>query len=269
MEAKITSALVDIGGRQLAFRTQGEGVPTVVLEMGLGCPGSRYDAIAGQIATWTQVVWYDRAGLGQSDPAPTPRTIQDLILDLHTLLERAGIPGPFVLAGHSLGGTVARLYCERYPEQVAALVLIDASHEDQRERYLSCLPPRQPQESPALEQLRQALEVRWTDPAANEERIDNFATSELLRTCRGLGGLPLIVVSRGRPNHDPANYPPGLIEAMECAWQQMQRELTQLSSQGRQIIATRSRHAINEDEPEVIVEAIWRTVMLMREQMER
>jgi pimeloyl-ACP methyl ester carboxylesterase len=266
LETKITSALVDIGGRRLATRTAGEGTPIVVLEMGLGSPGSWYEPIARQIAADTRVVWYDRAGLGESDPAPTPRTIENLVLDLHTLLVSAGLPGPLVLAGHSMGGAMVRLYREQYPEQVVGLVLFDASHEDQRERYLALLPPRQQQESPALVQLRQVLEVQWTDPAANEEHIDNLATSDLLRTCRGLGDLPLVIVSRGRPSQDPANYPPGLIEGMEHAWQQMQRELTLLSSQSWQIIASKSRHVINEDEPEVLVEAIQRMVMLVRAQ---
>jgi pimeloyl-ACP methyl ester carboxylesterase len=269
MEPTITASLVDLGGRRLTTRTAGEGEPTVVLEMGLGTPASRYDAIARQLATSTRVLWYDRAGLGQSDPAPTPRTIQDLAHDLHALLGLAGIVGPVVLAGHSLGGPIVRFYRERYPAQVAGLVLIDASHEDQRERYLAVLPPRQPEEIPALADLRQFLEVRWTHPEANEEQIDNLANSVLLRTCGNLGHLPLIVVSRGRPSADPANYPPGVIEAMERAWQQMQRELTLLSSRGQQIIAVQSRHVIHEDEPDVIVQAIRQMVLLVRQQSKR
>jgi len=234
--------------------------------MGLGAPGSLFDALARQIATFTHVLWYDRAGLGQSDPAPTPRTIQDIVLDLHTLLQKAQITGPSVFAGHSLGGLVVRLYRERYPEQVAALVLIDASHEDQRERYLAVLPP-QPNALPALAHLRHIWEVRWLDPNQNDEQIDNVANSELLHTCRSLGDLPLAVISRGGPTRDPANYPPGLIEEMERTWRQMQRELTHLSSQSRQIIASRSGHLINEDEPALIVEVIRQMVMQVREPM--
>src|SRR6266496_2318169 len=266
MEEKSIPMLLDIGGRRLAMRSQGKGVPTVVLEMGLGAPGSLFDALARQIATFTHVLWYDRAGLGQSDPAPTPRTIQDIVLDLHTLLQKAQITGPSVFAGHSLGGLVVRLYRERYPEQVAALVLIDASHEDQRERYLAVLPP-QPNALPALAHLRHIWEVRWLDPNQNDEQIDNVANSELLHTCRSLGDLPLAVISRGGPTRDPANYPPGLIEEMERTWRQMQRELTHLSSQSRQIIASRSGHLINEDEPALIVEVIRQMVMQVREPM--
>lgn len=261
-------ALLNIGGRRLALKTAGDGVPIVVLEMGLGSTASTYDAIARQIAAFTRVVWYDRAGLGRSDPAPTPRTIQDLVLDLHTLLQKAALPGPYVLAGHSMGGQIARLYREHYPGEVAALVLIDASHEDQRERYLTVLPP-QPNEFPDLAHLRHIWESRWVDPRQNAETIDNLASSALLRSCHSLGDLPLVVLSRGHPVRDPAKYPPGLIEEMERLWLQMQRELVQLSSQSRHIIASKSGHLIHEDEPAVIVEVIWQMVMRIREQMKR
>ncbi|QBD74778.1 alpha/beta hydrolase [Ktedonosporobacter rubrisoli] len=266
MEEKNTPLLVDIGGRLLAVRTEGEGVPTVVLEMGLGAAGSIYDAIAKQIAYFTRAVWYDRAGLGLSDPASTPRTIQDLARDLHFLLQKTGIPGPYVLAGHSLGGPVVRFYRERYPDEVAALILIDSSHEDQRERCLALLPPKSSDEAGNLAQLRLALERQWKDPNANEEKIDNLANSQLLRTCQSLDDLPVTVVSRGRSAQDPTKYPPGLVEAMEQAWRQMQCELARLSPKTQHVIATRSGHMINKDEPEVIVEAIRQMVIQVREQ---
>ncbi|BCL83876.1 alpha/beta hydrolase [Ktedonobacteria bacterium brp13] len=268
VEEKHTPMLVNIGGRRLALKTAGEGVPTVVLEMGLGSTASTYDAIAGQIAALTRVVWYDRAGLGQSDPAPTPRTIQDLVLDLHILLQKAALSGPYVLAGHSMGGHVVRLYRERYPDEVAALVLIDASHEDQRERYLAILPP-QPNACPDLAHLRHIWESRWVDSRQNAEQIDNLANSALLRSCHNLGNLPLVVLSRGCPMRDPAKYPSGLIEAMERLWLQMQRELAQLSSQSCHLIASKSGHLIHEDEPALIVELVRQMVVQVREQIKR
>ncbi|GHO82242.1 alpha/beta fold hydrolase [Dictyobacter formicarum] len=268
MEAKYTPTLVNIGGRRLALKTAGEGVPTVVFEMGLGIAASTYDTIAGQIAALTRVVWYDRAGLGQSDPAPIPRTIQDLVLDLHTLLQKATLPSPYVLVGHSMGGHIVRLYRERYPDEVAALVLIDASHEDQRERYLAVLPP-QPNACPDLAHLRHIWESRWVDSRQNAEQIDNLANSALLRSCHNLGNLPLVVLSRGCPMRDPAKYPSGLIEAMERLWLQMQRELAQLSSQSCHLIASKSGHLIHEDEPTLIVDLVRQMVVQVREQMKR
>lgn len=259
--------LVTIGERRLAVRTAGEGIPAVVLEMGLGSPASTYTAIAEQIAAFTRVVWYDRAGLGYSDPAPIPRTVQDLVLDLHALLQRVALPGPSVFVGYSLGGHIVRLYRERYPEEVAALVLIDASHEDQRERYLTVLPP-QPNTCPALAHLRHIWEARWGDPRQNEEQIDNLASSALLHACHPLGNLPLVVLSRGQPTRNPAKYPAGVIEAMEQLWLQMQQELAQLSSRGHHLIAHKSGHLIHEDEPALIVEVIQQIILHVREQMQ-
>lgn len=263
VEEKHPPVLVSIGERRLAMRTAGDGIPAVVLEMGLDSPASTYTTLAEQIAAFTRVIWYDRAGLGYSDPAPIPRTVQDLVQDLHALLQRVALAGPSVFAGHSFGGHIVRLYRERYPEEVAALVLIDASHEDQRERYLAVLPP-QPHTCPALAHLRHIWESRWIDPRQNEEHIDNLACSALLHSCGHLGDLPLIVLSRGRPTRNPAAYPAGVIEAMEQLWLQMQQELAHLSSQGRHLIAHKSGHLIHEDEPALIVEAIRQMIMDIR-----
>jgi pimeloyl-ACP methyl ester carboxylesterase len=189
----------DVGGYRLACRQAGQGVPTVVLEMGLGAAGSTYDHIAQTIAAGTRVVWYDRASVGRSDPAPfTPRTIADLAADLHALLQAAQIPSPYLLAGHSLGGLTVRYYQQRYPTDVVGLVLIDAAFEHQRERLLAALPVEAPDELPAVAEYRLALCVHWADPMANAEGIDNLANSALMRDCGPLGDLPLVVVSRGR-----------------------------------------------------------------------
>src|SRR5258708_16032895 len=171
--------------------------------MGLGATGSFYDNIAEPLATFTRVVWYDRAGLGQSDPAPTPRTIQDLVVDLHALLHTANIPAPYVLVGHSLGGLTVRFYREQYPEEVVALVLIDSSHEEQQQRQLAVLPPSQAGESSDLAQLRHAWKVSWSDPLSNEEHIDNLANSELMRTCGTLDSPPSVIIIQGRSHQHP------------------------------------------------------------------
>ena len=264
MEVNTPPLLIDIGGRRLAMRVCGNEEPTVVLEMGLGGKGSMYDAIAKQVSTFTCVVWYDRAGLGQSDPVPTPRTVQDLVVDLHALLHTANIPHPYILVGHSLGGLAVRFYREHYPDEVVALVLIDSAHEEQRQRQLAILPPKQLDEPSSLTQLRHAWQVSWEDPNANEERIDNLANSKLMLSCRTLGSTPLTVISRGHSDRDPEKYPPELVKSIEQIWRQMQIELAQLSSQSRHLIAAKSGHMINEDEPEVIVEAIRQMVMYVR-----
>ena len=260
--------LFDVGGRRLALCEAGQGGPTVVLEMGLGASGAFFADIARRLAAFTRVIWYDRAGLGRSDEAPKPRTVADLAGDLHALLHAAQIPAPYIIAGHSMGGLTARFYHCRYPGEVAALVLIDSAHEAQRERFLAALPPEAIGEPPAIARYRAALRVNWADPTANDEGIDNVANTALMGHCDGLGDLPLIVLSRGR-GQAPDGFPIELAEERERAWRAMQRALTGLSSRGAQIIAQRSGHLINQDEPEVVVEAIRQAIALVRENASR
>lgn len=124
--------LIDVGGYRLHLNCLGQGSPTVILETGGGGFGSLdFTYIQPELAKVTRVCSYDRAGYGWSDPSPNPRTSEEIVTELHTLLHRASIEGPYVLGGMSLGGYFTRLYATRYPEEVSGMVLIDASHEDE------------------------------------------------------------------------------------------------------------------------------------------
>ena len=115
---------VDIGGRSLNIYCSGEGSPTVILDSGGGNPGYAWAHIQPEIAKFTRACWYDRAGEGWSDPGPFPRTSAAIAKDLHELLQRAGVPPPYVLVGHSFGGLNARVYNGLYPNEVASMVLV-------------------------------------------------------------------------------------------------------------------------------------------------
>jgi pimeloyl-ACP methyl ester carboxylesterase len=122
--------LIDVGGHRLNIRCSGSGSPTVILEPGLGESAramSRW--IAPDVARTTTICGYDRAGHGRRDAARAGGA--DAARDLHVLLERAHVPGPFVLAGHSLGGMFALSYAERHPAQVGGIVLLDSMHPHQ------------------------------------------------------------------------------------------------------------------------------------------
>ncbi len=121
--------LVDVGGHRLHLHCTGTGSPTVVLEGGKGLTTLHWSLVQPQLATETRVCAYDRAGQGWSEPGPLPRTPERVVEELHTLLQAAGESGPYVLAGHSLGGRYVRLFAARYPEEVAGLVLVDARSE--------------------------------------------------------------------------------------------------------------------------------------------
>src|SRR3954462_15480979 len=117
----------DVGGYRLHLNCTGSGSPTVVLQSGLGEFSASWARIAPAVAGTTRVCAYDRAGQGWSDDAPQIQDGVQAATDLHTLLDRAGENGPFVLVGHSIGGSYAMTYAARYPEQVAGMVLLDAS----------------------------------------------------------------------------------------------------------------------------------------------
>jgi pimeloyl-ACP methyl ester carboxylesterase len=122
-----TGELIDVGGHSLYLSCTGSGSPTVVLEPGAGATSSQMGWIAPAVVRRTRVCVYDRAGRGWSDPADTPQDGARIATDLHTLLHRAGEPGPYVLAGHSFGGLYVRIFAEHYPDEVAGLVLVDST----------------------------------------------------------------------------------------------------------------------------------------------
>jgi pimeloyl-ACP methyl ester carboxylesterase len=124
---------IDIVGRTLNLYCSGKGSPTVIFETGGNGPGYEWASIQTKLANFTRACWYDRAGVGWSDPPQRPRTSATVVSDLHEALSRAGIPPPYVLVGASIGGEYARIYTSRYPHDVAGLVLVDSAHPDQQE----------------------------------------------------------------------------------------------------------------------------------------
>ena len=119
--------LVDVGGHRLHLHCTGSGSPTVVLEPGQGGVSSDFAWIAPAVARDTTVCVYDRAGRGWSDAADGPQDGAQIAADLHTLLDRAHVPGPYVLAGHSFGGLYVLSFAAQFPDQVAGLVLLDST----------------------------------------------------------------------------------------------------------------------------------------------
>jgi pimeloyl-ACP methyl ester carboxylesterase len=119
--------LIDVGGHRLHLNCVGSGAPTVVLEAGGGEMSSNLGWITPALARSTRVCAYDRAGRGWSEPADTPQDGTQIATDLHTLLQRGHVPGPYVLAGHSFGGLYVLTFAARYPTDVAGMVLVDST----------------------------------------------------------------------------------------------------------------------------------------------
>jgi pimeloyl-ACP methyl ester carboxylesterase len=270
--------LVDIGGYRLHLYCLGEGSPTVLLEAGGGNPWLSWYKVQPQVASFTRVCSYDRAGLGWSDPSPKPRTAKVISQELHTLLRNAGIDGPFVLVGHSLGGMDVRMFANLYPSEVAAMVLVDSSHPDQDDRFppearklaaasyyiIRVMQFTRPIGLPRLLASRAAPpEIRpqfcavFCRPqfleAVRAESAAQAESSAQVRTLGSLGNLPLVVLS-----HDPdkVKFPGNLTEPVNREWGKMQEELAHLSSNGSRLVVKGSGHDIPIDNPEAVVNAI-------------
>jgi pimeloyl-ACP methyl ester carboxylesterase len=115
--------LVDIGGHRLHIWCSGSGAPSVILETGLGGSSADWGFVQPEVAGFTQVCSYDRAGMGYSDPGPSPRTTRRIAYELVQLLDRTGITGQVVLVGASIGGLAVRVFASEHPERTAGLVL--------------------------------------------------------------------------------------------------------------------------------------------------
>jgi len=124
---RMPGQLIDVGGHRLHLHCTGSGSPTVVLEPGGGEMSSNLGWITPAVARDTRVCAYDRAGRGWSEPAETPQDGAQIATDLHTLLHRGNVPGPYVLAGHSFGGLYVLAFAARYPDEVAGMVLVDST----------------------------------------------------------------------------------------------------------------------------------------------
>lgn len=122
--------LVDVGGHRLHINSIGEGSPVVVMDAGGASSSLSWSLVQPEIAKFTRVCTFDRAGRGWSDPGPKPQSSQQIVEQLDTLLSNEKIEGPYIMVGQSFGGQNVRLYASEYPDKVAGLVLVDSAHEE-------------------------------------------------------------------------------------------------------------------------------------------
>jgi pimeloyl-ACP methyl ester carboxylesterase len=285
------AGLVDIGGRRRYLECRGTGSPTVVLEAGYRdradiwsrdrqAPAGSRPMVLPAVAGLTRVCAYDRPGTvsevapvpgspaaddafipSRSDPSPQPRTAADVVADLHALLQAAAVPGPYVLVGHSLGGLFSRLYAATYPDAVVGLVLVDATHEDVWVRF-------QEQMTPAQWATFEAAQFDLTPQAAYPalERVDGIASTAQMRQARGtspLRPMPLAVLAHGRPFEAPTPDWPGA--AMEQIMLAMNTDLAALAPSARLSVASQAGHYVHQDQPALVIEAIWQVVAGVRD----
>src|SRR5918911_1640875 len=187
-DPKLAKDRVLIAGYRTYFKCQGTGRPTVVLESGLGVDAGVWGKVIPALAQTTHVCFYDRASTGGSDARPGPRTSATIARELHALLTREGVAGPYILAGHSIAGYHTRVFASLYPSEVAGMVMVDNSHPDQVARFREVLGPRRPDEGSDVAAIRH-LVASVNNPLANPEHFDIPGSAAQVRATGTLGTI--------------------------------------------------------------------------------
>ena len=283
--------LVDVGGHRLHIWCSGSvraGIPTVLFDSGLGGGAFSWASVAPEVAKFTQTCTYDRAGMGYSDPGPTPRTSGRIAEELAELIQNSGIAHPVILVGLSFGGFNTRIVASERPDLVAGLVLVSASHENQGERYAAAgvpsgklpyavlklgriaaslgilrlmgvtfaAPPEQAH--PEVREFVLATAYRTSRYHAMGDELEHTRESglEVAATRRQLT-IPLVVVS------------PGMGSGVRVEINRdLQADLATLSTRACQVIAEDSGHGIG-NQPELIIQAIREVLLAVGDEVRK
>ena len=269
----VPGRLVDVDGRLAHLLCQGEGEPTVILEAGLPGGSLSWESVTPDLAEFTTVCTYDRAGYGWSEEALSPRTSKRIVGELRTLLQQARIAPPYILVGHSFGGLIVQLYGSLFASETAGMVLVDSSHSDQLYRT---------EDLDSMETVsfgiralarfgvqRLFLPVPAGSPASRDASV-RLMERDLLMTTRSLRSMASELAALRESLHEVAAHPLDLghkplvvlTEGRRRAdfWHELQESLTAMSAESDWSIADNSGHFIHHDQPDLVVNAIRRVV---------
>ncbi len=279
--------MIDVENHQMHLYCTGTGAPTVVLETAASSSAIDWGFVQPEIAKFTRVCSYDRAGFAWSEAGPLPRTARQAAKELELLLRGAGESGPFVMVGASYGGHVVRVFANDYPAQTRGIVLVDA----RPERLYSIPAIRQQANSglglvSALATLTDFGFARLFIALAPDKMIPSSAvpyyksipgsfsivfqsrmwhassdeahaidtSDEQVAAIQSMGDMPLIVLRHGKPMF--GSLPPAEAAQIEAQWQAFQEEIAAKSSKSQIMIATSSGHIIQVEQPALIVDAV-------------
>jgi pimeloyl-ACP methyl ester carboxylesterase len=278
--------MVGIGdGRSLHLLCQGDAAaPAIVVEQGAGEPAILWRSIQRKAAGFARFCLYDRAGYGWSPPAPAFQPVEERAADLHRLLQVGGVRGPYILVAHSYGGLIVRAFARAYPRDTAGIVMVDAVEESIafHPDYLGFLRQSRPfvgamRAAAAVGIMRLAGLFSGSDAKDMMARQDETLAASIaarpsffaaisgdMRSIEAaaaapvnalpegmgkLGDLPVAVITHGKPF-------PGPFARLEPFWLAGQKRMASLSTRGRLVVAGKSNHMIQHDEPELVVAAL-------------
>jgi pimeloyl-ACP methyl ester carboxylesterase len=261
--AQPSDSLISIGTHRLQIHRAGKGTPAVVIDAGITDQLDKLRPLQDRLAQTTSVITYNRAGYGKSESGPLPRGGAREADELKTLLDKASVPGPYVLVGHSLGAVNVMLFASRHPKDVAGIVLLDPPPlsfilgQDYKE--LGAMAERMTAEWEAIADSA----AKSTDPGdkarsaffraiASEHREMFGETGRLAGGIATFGDIPLVVIAAGKAN--PAFGP--IAEKYQKYWIEQSRALAAKSTKGKFIIAEESSHYLYLDVPELVAENI-------------
>jgi predicted alpha/beta hydrolase family esterase len=239
--------IFDIKGQKLYLEKIGNRGPYVVFESGLGNNSSSWKSIAPKVSNFAQVILYDRSGLGQSSPriihSHLPVTADTVATALNQLLKRARFRPPYILVGHSLGGLYAQMFARKYPQEVAGVILIDSASPNEPDGvFVSKVKP----------------------PMGTIDYFEDAGVSESNQQVRNAGSfpdVPLTVITATDHGSD--------FRSKESWWMELQRGLASMSPDGTHIIAQGSGHFVQNNRPELVIDAIKAMVLKVEERSER
>ena len=260
---------INIGFQTMYVDCLGNNSPTVLVDVGIAESSASWYKIAKKLSKEVRVCLYDRAGYGWSDSGRGERTTATIVHELKLLLRRAEISGPYLLVGHSFGGFTIRYFAAKFPENVVGLVLVDSSHPEQIYR-LSALddeakkPLITGRDASAPSDFSE-FEKKWY--FLNSSRKATFAQMAELKYFKEsayqvkhsgpLKDIPIAILSRGVKQLPELN---GV--SLEKEWQDMQKDLLNLSKNSWQSIITNSGHNIHDEAPEKIIENILKVIKI-------
>lgn len=283
--------LVDVLGRKMHIKSQGEGSPTVVFDSGLGFHSLDWQEIQEEISQITRTCSYDRLGYGWSEIVKGPRTSLDIVGELHELLQNAGERPPYILVGHAFAGLNMRLFASLYPDEVLGMVLLDPSHEEMITFFPIQMPspaktlwanmylfvakcglhrilsrhfitktfPDMPEDKKYLYQSHHS-EHKTLETAYRENSGFLESLAQMRENKRKFDSLPFIVLTSGRGKLSLPNMSQKELDVLHGSIVGMHRKLAAESKKGKHIIVDASGHFIHYDNPAKVIEAIQEVI---------